>query len=127
MADYFYRYNGFDCVDSVVIHSKPGQEPKVMAYREFKCLHCLRSSFAFDNETYKVRCSNAKCFNVIDYYDDNWEKMPPNPTVIHTTECFMSEAVLDSMDTAMELDRVLTREKQHDRELKESEMGRRNI
>jgi len=56
-----------------------------------------------------------------------WKKMPPNPTVIHQTECFMSEPVLDSMDTAIELDRILTREKQHERELKLTEDARKNL
>lgn len=62
-----------------------------------------------------------------DKTEDGWEKMPPSPVVIHQTESFMSEAVLDSMDTAIELDRILTRERSHERDLKATLEGRRNL
>ena len=97
-----------------------------MAYREYRCMFCDYSVFAFENEEDRIECGNPYCENHIMYYELHWEKMPPNPTVIHQTECFMSESMLDSMDTNIELDRLLTREKQHERELKLTEEARKN-
>lgn len=102
-----------------------------MAYREYKCAYCGRSAYVFEGEEHKIRCSNwmESCYNAMKHSDVfwlAWEKMPPNPVVIHQTECFMSEPVLDSMDTNIELDRLLTREKQHERELKLTEEARKN-
>ena len=98
-----------------------------MAYREFRCMFCDGSAYAFEGEENKIRCNNFECYNKTVYYELHWEKLPPSPVVIHMTECFMSEAVLDSMDTAIELDRILTREKQHERELKTVEIARRGL
>ena len=95
-----------------------------MAYREYKCTFCGNIAYAFEDEERKIRHS---CSCELVFGRGVWEKMPPNPVVIHTTECFMSEAMLDSMDTAMELDRILTREKSHERELKTVELARRDL
>lgn len=103
-----------------------------MAYREYKCAYCGRSAYAFEGEEHKIYCSGWEdhCYNASkqsDNFNMAWEKMPPNPIVIHTTECFMSEPMLDSMHTAMELDRILTREKQHEREIKTTNEARKNL
>jgi len=97
-----------------------------MAYREFRCMLCDGSVYAFEGEEHKIRCHNPDCYNKITYYELHWEKMPPAPTVIHQTECFMAESVLDSMNSSMELDRILTREARHLRNDKMVDKARRN-
>ena len=99
-----------------------------MSYREYKCGCCGGTAYAFEGEEHKLRCSSVGtyCYNAF-RHSTAWYKMPPNPVVIHQTECFMSEAVLDSMDSAIELDRILTREKQHARELRDLEETRKQI
>lgn len=91
-----------------------------MAFCEYRCRCCGAVAYAFENEEHKLRLINK-------YILCRWEKMPPSPVVIHQTESFMSEAVLDSMDTAIELDRILTRERSHERDLKATLEGRRNL
>jgi hypothetical protein len=91
-----------------------------MAYREYRCETCGAIAYAFENEVHKLR-------NINKHILCKWKKMPPSPVVIHTTECFMSEPVLDSMDTAMELDRILTREKSQERELKQVLEARKHL
>ena len=102
-----------------------------MAYREYKCAYCGRSAYAFDGEEHKIRCTGIQdlCYNAMKHSDVfwlAWEKMPPNPVVIHQTECFMSDAALDSMHTSMELDRILTREARHLKHDKLVDQARRN-
>ena len=97
-----------------------------MAYREYRCLFCDESCFSFENEEHRIRCKNPKCHNTIAYYELHWQKMPPNPVVIHQTECFLSDPVLDSTHTAMELDRILTREAHHLKNDKLVDQARRN-
>lgn len=89
-------------------------------------MYCDESCFAFENEEHKIRCQNPECYNTVKYYEGNWEKLPPSPTVIHQTECFMSEAALDSMHTSMELDRIITREARHLKHDKLVDQARRN-
>lgn len=101
-----------------------------MAFREYKCAYCGQSAYGFEGEEHKIRCGNYIdfCYNWSkrsDVFELAWEKLPPSPVVIHQTECFMSEPVLDSMDSNVELDRILTREKCHERELKLTLAGRR--
>jgi len=93
-----------------------------MAFREYKCTMCEHIAYAFEGEERKIRNS---CLCELVLGRGMWEKMPPSPVVIHQTECFMSEPVLDSMDSNVELDRILTREKCHERELKLTLAGRR--
>jgi hypothetical protein len=44
--------------------------------------------------------------------------MPPDPTVVHCTNTYMSEAQLDSIKTMYELDKILNYEAREEREIK---------
>lgn len=103
-----------------------------MPFTEYKCRYCGRSAYAFVGEENRLRCAGLVdgCYNAsrrTDVFEAGWEKLPPSPRVIHQTECFLSEPVLDSMDSNIELDRILTREKSHDRELKLTLEARKHL
>jgi hypothetical protein len=89
-----------------------------MAYREFRCKCCGHHFYRFENEldSYPADCDSPE-----------YEKLPPAPTIIHTTDSFMSEAIFDSADTASELDRILTREVRQDKQDKLVNEARRNM
>lgn len=90
-----------------------------MAYRAYKCKKCGLISHAFEEEVDHLDWGFCFCFKGI-------EKLPPDPVIIHQTECFFSEPVLDSMNTAIELDRILTREARHLRQDKMVDVARKN-
>ena len=80
-----------------------------MAYRAYICEKCNKEVlFAFENEFQGASCGRCK--------GDMWRKLPPIPYIIHQTECFMSEPLLDSIHSAAELDRILRVEAGHERE-----------
>jgi hypothetical protein len=93
-----------------------------MAYREYRCAHCGHTTYAFENE-FKPE---GFCRVANSWWHD-FELMPPDPFIIHQTDCFMSEPMLDSMRTAQELDRVLTREAKIQREDRALNEARRNL
>jgi hypothetical protein len=90
-----------------------------MAYREYRCRDCGKTVFFFEEEV------NIETINMA--VDHEYEPMPHNPFIIHQTDCFMAEAIIDSLDTANELDRILTREVRHQKEDKLVQDARRNL
>ena len=73
-----------------------------MAYRAYRCRGCGKIFYGFED---------AVRLDLIDLtWDHEYEILPPDPFVIHTTDCFMAEPMLDSIGTAYELDRILNME-----------------
>lgn len=87
-----------------------------MAYHKYICHHCGRIIYCFDDEIEK-------------YYsaEHHYRKLPPEPYIIHTTDVFMNEPMLDSMETAKELDRILTMEARWEREMKYMDKFRKEV
>lgn len=105
-----------------------------MAYQAYKCETCGRIEYAFECE---VDCKDGCLLGwfllmqkgEICSFDTpccDFIKLPPNPFVIHQTEMFMCEPMLDSMNSSIELDRILTREARQLREDKMVDGARRN-
>jgi len=92
-----------------------------MAYAAYRCKKCQKTSlFAFENE-FKKDTKCVKCSGTV------WVKLPPNPTTIHQTDGFMSEPILDSMASSIELDRILRMEEGHEIEQKITNEARKKI
>jgi DNA-directed RNA polymerase subunit RPC12/RpoP len=91
-----------------------------MAFMAYKCAQCGGVIYSFESEFNKLQ---IRCLKTC---QGDYIKQPPNPTVIHQTECYMAEPVLDSMDTNIELDRIMTREARHLKQDKQVDEARRN-
>lgn len=90
-----------------------------MAYKAYRCKDCGKTIHFFEEEVDLVSINWGT--------DHEYEKLPPSPVVIHATDCFMAEPILDSMDTGHELDRILTMEARIAREEKMLDQIRKNM
>jgi phage FluMu protein Com len=83
-----------------------------MAFKAYRCKKCHKTVlYAFENEF----DPNSKCPTCKEIVE--WRMMPHDPYVIHQTDIYLNEAMIDCIDTGVELDRILRREAEEEREL----------
>lgn len=99
-----------------------------MALRQYKCKTCGCMALAFENEQIRLVQHDGNCSSSERplAYTHDFEALPPNPVVVHTTDTWMSEAHIDSFQTVYELDRQLNIEAANERETKAMLEARKN-
>jgi len=95
-----------------------------MALREHRCVRCGHGQLVFDGEEHRLRQGN--CGRLLRWCHD-YRIMPPTPTVVHTTDTWMSEPHLDSFESTYELDRILNIEVREAKEMQMFNEVRRNL
>lgn len=68
-------------------------------------------------KAYRRKTDKKVVYSFEDIKDSNYEKLPPNPEIVHSVRVYMVEIPrLDSLSTIHELDRQLNLEAEKDRE-----------
>ena len=94
-----------------------------MALREYVCTRCGATQFAFEGEEHRLVTGQCGRFT---RWGHVLEKMPPQTSVVHSTEIFMLSQ-LDSISSIHELDEKMTRDAAEEREAKAHQIARREI
>lgn len=95
-----------------------------MGLRWWECTRCGEKQLAFLNE--KKRLVQGNCMVYLRWCHD-FQPLPPDPSVVHCTNTYMSEPQLDSLKTIYELDRILNIEARDEKELKILQEARINM
>ena len=95
-----------------------------MALARYKHRTTGKICYVFEGEEYRLDIPSG-CIGHVPW-TLVYEKLSPNPIVIHTTDTYMSDPQLDSLKTIYELDRQLNIEAREEKELEAFNQFRKN-